>query len=195
MTVEQLMAILQQADPDAWVELEVSHLYGTVCTGVAEVTIVGYDTVTLTSSPPSSPKLPIFAARGCQGIVGIPGPNTTIGANTPTTQNANVRTATMTIAVLISNPSCNIKDHWHSGLLGCWPDYTRFKSFPSGWEASFIRRGQQETLDWYDVSGCYRSTVPLPQPLSSYTPQDLWWECGPFSQLAHGNEFDTQEHS
>lgn len=51
MTVEQLMAVLQQADPDAWVELEVESFYGTVCTGLAGVTIDGYDTVTLTSSP------------------------------------------------------------------------------------------------------------------------------------------------
>lgn len=58
MTVEQLMAILQQADPDAWVELEVNSLYGTVCTGVTEVTIDGYDTVTLLSSPGEQPKTP-----------------------------------------------------------------------------------------------------------------------------------------
>ena len=58
MTVEQLMAILQQADPDAWVELEMDSLYGRVTARVTEVTIDGYDTVTLFSSPGEQPKTP-----------------------------------------------------------------------------------------------------------------------------------------
>lgn len=34
MTVEQLMAILQQADPDAWVELEVEGFYSPCALGL-----------------------------------------------------------------------------------------------------------------------------------------------------------------
>jgi hypothetical protein len=58
MTVEQLMAILQQANPDAWVELEMGSLYGKVTAGVTGVTIDGYETITLLSSPSEHPKTP-----------------------------------------------------------------------------------------------------------------------------------------
>ncbi len=76
MTVQQLLDVLQCANPDAWVELEAESFWGRVCGGAAD------------------PKLLIFARAGAQELSSSPGPNTTIGVATPTTQNANVRTAT-----------------------------------------------------------------------------------------------------
>lgn len=49
MTVQQLLDVLQCANPDAWVELEAEGFWGRVCGG-ADV-IVEQDTVTISTYP------------------------------------------------------------------------------------------------------------------------------------------------
>ena len=50
MTVQQLLDVLQCANPGAWVELEAEGFWGRVCGGAANV-IVEQDTVTISTYP------------------------------------------------------------------------------------------------------------------------------------------------
>ena len=82
----------------------------------------------------------------------------------------------MSIAVLTPNRA------WHSGQLGQWPDQSTFTHFPSGWEATLVRRGDQDTLYWYSSATNLKVLAVLSKPLAQYTPQELWDEYYPLSQ-------------
>lgn len=82
----------------------------------------------------------------------------------------------MSIAVLTPNRS------WHSGQLGQWPDQSTFTHFPSGWEATLVRRGDQDTLYWYNSATNLKTLAVLSNPLAQYTPQELWDEYYPLAQ-------------
>lgn len=85
----------------------------------------------------------------------------------------------MATAILVSQHGGNA--YWHSGPFGYWPDGTKFSNFPSGWEATLIQKDSGDYLEWYNQLTDTKETVALPQALALYTPQDLWWECGPHS--------------
>lgn len=84
----------------------------------------------------------------------------------------------MSIAVLTPNRA------WHSGQLGQWPDQSTFTHFPSGWEATLVRRDGQDTLYWYNSATNLKTLAVLSKPLAQYTPQELWDEYYPLSQQA-----------
>lgn len=72
---------------------------------------------------------------------------------------------------------------WFSGPFGCWLSPSRFTSWPSGWEALCSRRDSVDIIEWqHPHSGC-KASIVLPKPLVTYTPQELWDGCGPFSRV------------